>query len=286
DTGNRLVAHYVAAQSVEQEPSPSAPTSDARAEGISARAERGAAGDPRAPTSQRRLALRGSADPSEQRLGRAEPVRAERAGVLGVLAGMQAFAGPSSPYAASSAIGADPMAALGAVLGSSPGDSRGLYGLGLAGTGAGADRGASDTIGIGRFGTVGGTSYRSSSVGCEGGLCERASRTPPGVRHGTPERRGALAADVIRRVVSRHRAEIRFCYEQGLQRRPDLAGRVVARFIISPTGAVTTSVASGDLGDASVEQCVAQAVRRWSFPAPEDGGVVSVSYPFVMRSGG
>jgi hypothetical protein len=34
-----------------------------------------------------------------------------------------------------------------------------------------------------------------------------------------------------------------------------------------------------------VEQCIAGAVRRWEFPKPE-GGIVIVSYPFVLKAAG
>ena len=92
---------------------------------------------------------------------------------------------------------------------------------------------------------------------------------------------------MIRRVVSRHRAEVRFCYEQGLQQNPDVEGRVTARFLIGPTGAVSSSmIGASSIHHRGVEQCIAQAIRRWSFPAPESGGMVTVNYPFVFSSGG
>jgi hypothetical protein len=40
------------------------------------------------------------------------------------------------------------------------------------------------------------------------------------------------------------------------------------------------------MGNAKVEQCIAQSVRRWTFPAPEGGGIVVVSYPFVLAQTG
>ncbi len=287
DTSSRLVAHYVAAQETIPEETRDASGRDGGQVGMGAMGETGAAGTTRAPHTRRRLAIPGSADRRDQRLGRLAQGDVRQTGILGVLAGMQAMAGPSSPYASATAIGSDAMAALGAMLGATPGDSFGWNGLGPAGTGSGGGDRSADTIGVGRYRTVGSArDYGTGVVGCIGAMCRRAARVPSGVELGHPEPRGALAAEVIRRVVSRHRAEIRFCYEQALQSRPDLEGRVVARFVISPTGAVTSSMASGSLGHPGVEQCVAQAVRRWSFPAPEDGGVVTVSYPFLFTAGG
>ena len=37
------------------------------------------------------------------------------------------------------------------------------------------------------------------------------------------------------------------------------------------------------MGDAAVEQCVAGLVGTWVFPKPVGGGVVIVSYPFVLK---
>jgi TonB family protein len=94
---------------------------------------------------------------------------------------------------------------------------------------------------------------------------------------------GALSKVVIRRVVDRHRNEIRFCYEQALHLHPESAGRVAVKFIVSPTGSVqAAAVESSTLGDAATEQCIVQAVQRWNFPSPQGGGIVIVSYPFVL----
>ena len=35
-----------------------------------------------------------------------------------------------------------------------------------------------------------------------------------------------------------------------------------------------------------VENCTVQAVRRWEFPKPLGGGIVIVSYPFVLTPAG
>jgi TonB family protein len=103
----------------------------------------------------------------------------------------------------------------------------------------------------------------------------------PRVTAGSSEVRGSLSAEVIRRVVRRHINEVRFCYEQELTRNPTLAGRVVVTFVISPTGDVpSSSVASSTMANARLEGCLVRAVRRWNFPAPEGGGIVTVNYPF------
>ena len=77
--------------------------------------------------------------------------------------------------------------------------------------------------------------------------------------------------------------EVRFCYSQELQSRPDLEGRVAVQFFVRADGTVQTSAIAqqtGNIGD--VGSCVSQSVRRWTFPASE--GPTSVTYPFVLQS--
>jgi TonB family protein len=93
---------------------------------------------------------------------------------------------------------------------------------------------------------------------------------------------GGLSREQVRRTVRTHINEVRFCYEQALQRRPDAEGRVAVTFMISPSGAVSSASASSTVSDAQVGTCVEQAVRRWTFPqSPSPTGV---TYPFVMES--
>jgi hypothetical protein len=40
------------------------------------------------------------------------------------------------------------------------------------------------------------------------------------------------------------------------------------------------------VGNASVDGCIARAVQRMLFPKPKGGGIVIVSYPFVLRTPG
>ena len=63
------------------------------------------------------------------------------------------------------------------------------------------------------------------------------------------------------------------------------------KFIISPNpmipGQVIASVLQNStMSNAKVENCTVQAVRRWEFPKPLGGGIVIVSYPFVLTPAG
>ena len=103
----------------------------------------------------------------------------------------------------------------------------------------------------------------------------------PSVSTGNADVRGSLSKEAIRRHVRRNILDIRYCYESAWARDQSLAGRVEVRFVISPSGAVSSSsVASSTLGNPTVEQCIARVVQSIAFPEPEGGGVVIVTYPF------
>jgi TonB family protein len=105
----------------------------------------------------------------------------------------------------------------------------------------------------------------------------------PTVVTGRAEVRGSLDKESIRRVIRRHINEVKYCYVNELQTLR-ASGRVEVRFTIGPTGRVVAArVVSTTLGAPSVEECVAQAVRRWVFPACKCGGIVIVNYPFYFR---
>lgn len=253
--------------------------------------DEGQMGDESAQKSKNRYGIEGPADNPDPHMARQEArEQAATAGAIGVLQAMTgAWNSPTSPYGQDTALGSDPMSALGALMGDQIGSNFGFGGLGLRGTGRGGGGTGEGTIGLGNLGTIGhgaGTGTGSGYGSGAGGFSGRRS-TVPRIRTGDADVRGSLSREVIRRVIRRHINEVRFCYEQELANRPDLAGRVTVSFIISATGAVqTATVSNTTLSNARVEGCITQAVRRWTFPAPDGGGVVGVNYPFVLDSSG
>ncbi len=220
--------------------------------------------------------IKGPRDNQDPHMARsASRERARKAGILSQLSGDAPAAAP-----APAAIGDDPLGSLDGVLGEAEAPAE-TTGRGGGGTGEG-------TIGIGDLNSIGHGGGGGSGAGYgrgAGGLGGRRASAPR-IRSGAAEVRGSLSREVIRRIVHRHINEVRFCYERALQRRPDLAGRISVRFIISATGAVqTAALGSSTLGDAEVENCIVQAVRRWTFPQPDGGGIVVVTYPFVFTPG-
>lgn len=255
------------------------------------RDEEGAMGEESSEKTNNRYAIEGPQDNTDPQMAR-EQAR-EQAATVGAIGVLQAMTGswnsPTSPYGADQAIGNDPMSAIGALMGDQIGSNFGFGGLGLRGTGRGGGGTGEGTIGLGNLGTIGhgGGGGTGSGYGRgAGGLRGRSARVPR-IRTGNADVRGSLSREVIRRVIRRHINEVRFCYEQELNQRPDLEGRVMVSFIISPTGAVqSATVGNSTINNQRVESCIAGAVRRWTFPAPDGGGVVGVNYPFVLSSQG
>jgi TonB family protein len=108
----------------------------------------------------------------------------------------------------------------------------------------------------------------------------------PKVRQAKADVKGTMDKDIIRRIVRANINDVRLCYNQGLVKNPALKGRVSIQFTIAPSGKVAVSIVQeSTLSDAAVGQCIAKAVKRWSFPPPEGGGNVVVEYPFILESG-
>jgi TonB family protein len=98
---------------------------------------------------------------------------------------------------------------------------------------------------------------------------------------------GGLSKDVIMKVIKRHQNEIKFCYEQELQKNASLAGKVAVMFTIDPAGAVAeANVSESSLSNNNVESCMMARIRRWKFPEPQGGGVVNVSFPWIFKPAG
>jgi TonB family protein len=107
---------------------------------------------------------------------------------------------------------------------------------------------------------------------------------PPRAADAGPLANGRLAPEEVQRVVRSQFKAMRTCYERALVKTPALEGRVAVKFVIDPTGAVSsaTSHPSTTMPDAAVVDCVLGVFKTMKFPAPA-GGDVSVVYPFDFR---
>lgn len=172
--------------------------------------------------------------------------------------------------------------ALGGVTGGAGvGDAQGVGGLGSRGSGVG---GGGNGLGLGGLGTKGGGRGRGGYGSIDlGGKGKDSTRVIPGKTTVV----GGLDKDVIMKVIKRHQNEIKFCYEQELQKDASLAGKVAVAWTIDPTGGVSeANVSESSIGNTNVESCITQRIRRWKFPEPAGGGVVNVTFPWIFKPAG
>ncbi|MCY1033704.1 TonB family protein [Corallococcus sp. BB11-1] len=202
-----------------------------------------------------------------------------KVGLLGALKGMK---GGASDVFGPGGIGTGINNSLGGLKGGAAmGDAQGVGGLGSRGTGNG---GGGTALGIGGLGTQGTGRGVGGSGGIDlGGRGKSVTKVIPGKTTVV----GGLDKDVIAKVIRRHQNEIKYCYESELNKNPSLAGKVAVAFTIDPAGAVAdANVSETTLGSNAAENCMISRIRRWKFPEPKGGGVVSVTYPWLFSPSG
>jgi pSer/pThr/pTyr-binding forkhead associated (FHA) protein len=214
--------------------------------------------------------------------------RARTAGILGVIKAQQGGTFASLTATGDFSAGLDDRDIQGGLIGNEPGEMAGGWGYGVSGVGAGGGGTGMGTIGTGRYGTIGhgsgtGTGYGVGPGG--GGLHSRQPKQPT-VAIGNATAVGGLDKNTIRRYVRQKLQQIEYCYQKQLVVKPTLMGTVNTAFTIDDNGRVI-SVKAGGMGNADVENCVADILRNIQFPKPQGGGIVNVtSYPFTFRPAG
>jgi TonB family protein len=94
---------------------------------------------------------------------------------------------------------------------------------------------------------------------------------------------GTMDREATRVAVNRRLRELRTCFERGRMDNPQLAGRVLVRIGVAPSGRVTSAeIASGSLGSA-VNTCIVALVKTWTLPAPAGGVATTITYPFTFQ---
>ncbi len=171
---------------------------------------------------------------------------------------------------------------------SGSGDSAGTKSLGsasssLAGKALSARSGGGGKtdlgqVGYGTKGRAGGQAgYGQLNIGGGSGGYEH-----PMQEDGTVN--GGLEMSQIEAVIKRNIGQIFYCYEMGLQTKPDLSGRVVTNFIIGGSGRVSmVQVGRSSLKSAGVESCMTKKIKSWKFPKPHGNVNVNVTYPFTLK---
>jgi outer membrane biosynthesis protein TonB len=155
----------------------------------------------------------------------------------------------------------------------------GTFGLGGGGRGGGATLGAELLRGKGGGG-IGALGAGGVGKGAVGGTVTRATSRAVAASQGSIDR------EAVARVINSHLAEVHSCYERALIKDPGLAGKVVLEWTIGPGGRVTAAkTKSSTLRNASVESCILNSLKGWTFPSPQ-GGIVIITYPFMFNSVG
>src|SRR5712671_870711 len=201
-------------------------------------------------------------------------------GLVAALSKMGATAGGASNVLGPGGLGTGINHALGGVQGrAGAGDAYGVGGLGSRGSGQG---GGGTAIGIGGLGTKGSGGGRGGYGDVDlGGRGKEETQFVPGRTIVV----GGLSRDVINRIIQRHYNEVKYCYEKELTKDPALYGKVTVLFVIDGAGRVGDAlVQQSTMGSEPVESCIVTHVRRWAFPAPQGGGTVQVTYPYLFKS--
>lgn len=80
--------------------------------------------------------------------------------------------------------------------------------------------------------------------------------------------------DDIQGIILKHNNSVQYCYQRELKRNPNLKGKLVLRFSITPQGTIKgVEVISSTLNNRKVERCVSNRIRRWT-----DFGTIDSSY--------
>ena len=208
----------------------------------------------------------------------------KRSGLLGALG---RGGGGLSTVFGSGGLGGDLRGAVGNMFGPVVGDSYGLGGLGIRGSGTGGG-GQGETIGIGAVGTKGrGGGLGSYGTGV-GGLGKKGERDV-NVATGPATVMGSIDKELIRKVIQDHAAQIRYCYETQLAINPRLQGKVSIKWIINADGSASSPQidhSATTLEDAKVHECMMSRITSWAFPKPKGGGIAVITYPWILRSSG
>jgi hypothetical protein len=208
-----------------------------------------------------------------------------RMGLLGALG--RGGGGGLSTIMGQGGLGGDLKGAVGNMFGPTVGDSYGLGGLGIRGSGSGGG-GQGETIGIGAVGTKGrGGGLGSYGTGV-GGLGHKGDRDVS-VSAGSAVVMGSIDRELVRKVIQDHASQIRYCYEQQLALNPKLSGKVSIKWIINADGSATGAQVDGGattLQDDKVHDCMRSRIQSWQFPKPKGGGIAVITYPWILRSSG
>jgi hypothetical protein len=170
------------------------------------------------------------------------------------------------------------------------GNAFGVGGLGGVGTGMGGGGDGVGSFGLGGLSTVGGGGGGRGGRGYGSGAAnvgKKRVRKPRIIPLAAKVDGGNLPKEVIKRVIMSRAGAYQNCYERQLQVKRDLNGKIEMLIKISGKGKVILSkVANSTMNNPRVENCIRSNIQKLRFPAPKNGKMVIVRYPFRFKSGG
>ncbi len=173
------------------------------------------------------------------------------------------------PFGKGATLEVEPEDELGALSRDYPGRSYGYGGLGISAGHRGGGTGEA-TVNLG--------SQDSRSRGGSG-------RKRLQVKAGEIKIKGKLSRDVVGRVVRRNINQVKYCFRHGLKGETGNSHQFEVKFVVTDSGSVEEATGSNStLDDEEVERCIVSAIRRLTFPQPEDNGKVVVAYPFFFET--
>lgn len=93
-----------------------------------------------------------------------------------------------------------------------------------------------------------------------------------------------LTKEQIQQTIQKNIGSVIKCYEDELESKPDLKGRVQLSFDIEVDGKILkSSVAKTTLNNQKVEDCIVESSKTWIFPKPTNSKSVHVEYPFELK---
>jgi hypothetical protein len=111
-----------------------------------------------------------------------------------------------------------------------------------------------------------------------------AGSIKPRERTATAKKELPVPESRLAAVIQENRATMGLCYQKILKHEPGLTGaKMVTKLKIESSGQVANvSFDDPELGDADIGQCLAQAIKRWSFPAA--GSEYDFEFPLMLSA--
>jgi len=95
---------------------------------------------------------------------------------------------------------------------------------------------------------------------------------------------GGFTKETLEKVIKQQIPSIEGCYQKALEKKPRLQGEVTLQLIIDSKGQVAkVGLASSELNDKKLEQCLTQKIKGWKFPIGENRGNVTITVTLNLK---